>query len=120
MEEYKIKAEHYKLFVKECKIWIDRFGLKEYGTEFRKVLCNDGSLAFVEFNEDYTLVRISLNTIWPSKPTTKEIKKTALHEMVHVLTMGLQRLATERFITENSIYDEIEKIARRMENAIYE
>jgi hypothetical protein len=34
--------------------------------------------------------------------------------------MGLQRLATERFITENSIYDEIEKIARRMENAIYE
>ena len=119
-ETFKTTADDYKLFKSEATKWIDKFGLKEFGIEFRKVTEHDGSIAYVSFNNDYTAARISFNTVWYSKPNAKEVKKTALHEVTHILTIKLEMLCMERFTTKDAIYDEIERIARRMENAIYE
>lgn len=63
---------------------------------------------------------IGLNTSWTVPVTTAQLKKSAFHEVCHLLLCRMDSLAKHRESDDHSISEENHSIVYRLENAFFE
>ena len=100
----KLTNKDFEVFKKECKIWINKFGLYEWDIlySFEDVPESAGS---TEVGYEGCWAIITLSTEYPNDdmlPKNPHIKKVALHECLELL------LATFNILGKSRIFDESE------------
>lgn len=117
---YKTTADHFKLFKKEFKKWVDIFGLKGWEVEYKHTPSGD-SLAWMNADLVGRVATIGLAPVWErTKTTTHEIKKCAFHEASELLLYKMRSLAKYRYATLYEIDEENHNIIRTLEGVIFE
>lgn len=111
----KASQKDFELFKSECQKWIDIFGLNDWKVYYY----------FTDLNGDYAecvpdyrkcIVKIALNSKFRRKYL--DIKKSAKHEIIHLLLSRFFGMARERFISPDEIDNEWERLTRIIEKAI--
>ena len=111
---YKTTAKDFALFKRECRAWIEKFGLADWDILWAHEKDDPGILANcrTDYNRQAT---ISLNAVWQeTQPTDVEIKLTAKHEAMELLLAPLLILANARFIDRDSVPRETHAIINRL------
>ena len=111
---YKTTAKDFALFKRECKWWIERFGLADWDVMWSHEQDDPGTMA--NCRSDYAMqATITLNAVWEAtRPTEKEIKLTAKHEAMELLLAPLAILANARYVDRDSIPRESHAIINRL------
>ena len=116
--KYKLTNKHFQIFKKECRKWIDLFGLKGYDYTIKW-----GDLSDCYADCSYNVVQrwavIRLMKTWGRKITSIELKQSAFHEVCHILFGIINVLAKSRFIGEEEVDEEIHNLIRIFENTIF-
>lgn len=101
---YKTNKKHFKKYVKECKLWIKRLGLKDWDVEFKHSK-DSKSLGNCNWNIIDKWAVIILAVDWgETKPTDYEIKSTAYHEVHELLLAMMYTLASYRYSFSDDQY----------------
>ena len=98
---------------------MEKLGLADWNIHITCEGCVDDNraLASVVFSPDGLNANINLTKDWSDEPITKTaILRAALHEVCHILTARMENLAMDRFSSEKEIFEESERIARRVEH----
>ena len=114
-----ITKKHFDIFKKEAEKWINKFGLLDWEVSFRHEMSekNRATCAY-----DYTgkIASLVLSTKWENfEPTTKNIKKTAFHEICELLLGEIGCLAEDRGWDKLEMDRSRHAVIRRLENAIF-
>jgi hypothetical protein len=118
-KEYKTTKKDFELFEKECRKWIDFFGLLSFELAFDHRINNE-NLAGVEWDIVNCWCDFYLCKNWGrTKPTKSEIEKTAFHEVFHLLLAKLKSYIVSRSFNIDEVEAEFHKIIRIMENKVY-
>jgi hypothetical protein len=120
--------EHFKIFKQECIRWIDIFGLTDWCIDIEhkdKRRLTFGARGSCRPVLDNKCAVISLNKEWIGEVTEKALKRTAFHEVLHILLYRLSWLAERnnymgKEVHEYEISQEVHGIINRMENAFLE
>lgn len=119
----KTTKEDFKLFERECRKWIDFYGLKDWYVIFRHLDIekqHEGATVGYDFDLEARVVCITLNkTLNVMEEKRKVLKVAAFHEMTELLLARLIEFA-ERGPMSDAVPEEIHAIIRRMENSVYE
>uniref|UniRef100_A0A6M3J2G6 Uncharacterized protein n=1 Tax=viral metagenome TaxID=1070528 RepID=A0A6M3J2G6_9ZZZZ len=108
----------FELFQSEFKKWQQKFGLTGYKVYFK---CEplDESFADIRINQGAMVVTIRLNSELPDKDKPhKDIKRSAKHEVLHLLVGRLEQNARYRYSSENEIYEATEELVFKLEDLI--
>ena len=121
MKTIKTTKKHFELFKKECERWIKFFGLIDWRIEYE----------LQDLPNDYARIEADLCNKWadiwladelPKDVTTLQIKRSAFHEVCHLLSYGLQFIF-EAGINGQGAKDvrdrEMESFCRRLENSVF-
>jgi len=108
------------LFKRECRKWIDRFGLNGWRFDFHLDDIEDNQ---AQVNRDFIgcVATVVFNTKilkLTDKTFNETIKDTAKHEMIHVLLGNHTALANSRFVQSDEIVKSEEELARKLEGNI--
>jgi predicted SprT family Zn-dependent metalloprotease len=118
MGRYKTTKKHLKIFIEECLKWIDFFGLKGWEAEFKHKKSKD-SYGGGYLWTNAMACEIYLSSSWPEKPTEKQVRNTAKHEIAHLLLRPVVGLASEMYSYEGMVesreHEIINKIMGLME-----
>jgi len=113
----KTSTKHFEIFKKECKFWIEKFGLKEWAVEFFHKNTN-GLAGCSTSGAIDNLCSISLGKDWEHDvPTTKKIRRVAFHEICEMLLSDTKLAVPERFT--DTVQFEFHKIIRRLERSMF-
>ena len=116
----KTSKKDYELFQKECRKWINIFGLLDWEPYFLHGFRENGDWAWCNYSPTSRGVTFALNKDWKEdKVTNEEIKITAFHEVAELLIGPLYACARYRFLTEDRIEEAAHSIIRTLENVVY-
>ena len=115
--------EDFELFKKECKKWIDFYGLKDWYVVFKHENIEglyEGATAAYFYDREARVIRIELNkTINVTQDKRANLKIAAFHEVTELLLLRLIDFAREGVVSKQ-VDEEIHVIVRRLENSVYE
>ncbi len=116
----KTTKAHFKIFKAECKKWVEYFGFLDWSVNFHHKTTQSGknTYATVGWNTSGRRCDIYFTEEW-DEVTEYQIKKTAFHEVCHMLHMPLSNCATARYTTQAEISQAEHTIVRRLENTIF-
>jgi len=96
-----VTQKQFEFFKRECKRWLDVLGLYNWEVRYFLKPMDDG-YAEVSFNHDGRMADVFLCEDWGSfrvsVPTTAELRKTALHEVLEILLYPLRYIAECRYV----------------------
>ena len=114
----KTTKKDFEIFKKECKKWIDYFGLNIYRVEFFISKEANGNRGMTK---DYNQL-MAVDIIFPEElhdeTGIEKIKSVAFHEVCEVMFMRIRKMAGKYF-DWNLVDREIHTIIRMLENSIY-
>ena len=107
-------ADFQKYFKKYQKL----LGLTGYKVYFEyKPL--DSSFAEITGSQTNMVVTVRLNSNLPGKDKPhKDIRRSAMHEAIHLLLHRLESRACERYVHSDQIYEAVEEIVCKLEGLI--
>lgn len=118
----KISKGDFSYFESECRNWIKTFGLKSWEVTILKAKLGENSYAETHLDYGNRCASIFLNSNWDELPVAinkKELKKTALHEVLEILFFPLRYLSELRFgVTYEDIDSATHGIIRSLENVM--
>lgn len=95
-----------------------KFGLIGYKCYFKYKPLED-SFAEISINQIDMVATVILNSKLPEKDNPfKDTKRSAKHEVIHLLLARLEDRAKSRYITENEIYEAVEEVVFKLERLI--
>ncbi len=96
----------------------EKFGLQSYNIYFsHKKLAR--SLAEISSDPHARTSTVTLSIDWKDiSPTENELRKTALHECLHLLLAKFDTLARKRYVSDDELYEEDEALTMRLEELI--
>lgn len=106
-------ADQALLFGQQMAYWQDKLSLGDWRIE-RGLKPAKGAMASVEFNQSARLATYRIGDFGAEKITPDSLKKTALHECLHVLMHDLIETATDR----GSSPEQIEAAEHRVINVL--
>jgi len=113
--------EHFMIFQEEARYWIERFGLKNWRISFRHEHQEQEAFASYGYNIHGHTIILNLEPDWEDIEVTEaQLRRSAFHEVRHIILCRLRALAMARQITEGDIDEEIHNIIRIDENAVWE
>jgi len=116
----KTTQKHFEIFKKEVRKWVDIFQLNGWQIYFKhKTNKTDfGGLATILKNKVATFFFTQSFDDAVCSFTEEAIKKTARHEVIHLLLARLSCLVSERFVSENEVEEAEEEIVNILVNYI--
>ena len=116
----KTTKKHFRLFKKEAKKWIGRFGLIGWEIDY----CHDDGdehLAACYSSCENRSALLELKKDWPDNEGVDDqaIRLAAFHEVCELFMARLIELSKDRFAPENSIEIEKHAIIRTLENVLF-
>jgi len=113
----KLSNKHLNIFKKECKKWIDILKLDNwevyYGWQDK-----EGTFASIYTDLSGYVATIYLSRDWGDDYNNAQLKRTAKHEVIHLLLSRLSENARSRFITETDLAESEEELVRKLEKII--
>lgn len=120
----KTTKKHFDIFKVECQKWILRFGLLDWEIAYSYGCHNSDHMAECATNTIgcSAILRLAKEWIEYRPITERAIRKSAFHEVCHLLTVKFDASHDEWDSTEKEIKNEAEIHAfiNRMTNAIWE
>ena len=115
--------EDFELFKRECRKWIDFYGLKDWYVIFKHEDIqkeHDGATASYTYDREARVICITLNKVLNvMEMKRKVLKVAAFHEITELLLARLVDFASRGPMAE-AVDEEIHAIVRRLENSVYE
>lgn len=121
----KTTKEDFEIFKKECEKWIDFFGLKDWDIYFSHDKFDESILATCDCGEtENKKCVLSFNKeikddALDEMLTEFHIKKSAFHEVCHLLLANFQGMARYRYVTSSELTQEEHTIVTRLENSVF-
>lgn len=115
----KTSQRHFKIFKKECQRWIKGFNLSNWQVYFKHLKFRGEVKAFARLKSNLSshTATIFLNKDWEKDLLTDErIKKSARHEVMHLLLARLGELSRSRYVTPTEFIEAEEEIVNRLVN----
>ena len=82
-----LNEEHFEFFQDCCKVWIDKFGLKDWKFSFGFTPQDENFRAFINSDTPNRIAHINLEKVWKDSYENDaiytELKYVALHEILH-------------------------------------
>lgn len=126
MSSTETTKKHFEVFKQEGEKWIERFGLNDWRVEFFHGAGNGevpprDARAFCAWKMEARCAGIHLAAMWPDEELTeKAIRRSAFHEVLHILLARIHCLAVMRFLDCSATIDEeVHTIIRRLESGIF-
>ena len=111
----KVTKVHFELFKRECKKWIDGFELNNWEVHFSHVALKKGDKAALDWRIDGYVAWIELALEWgEGEVNEKNIKYTAKHEVLHLLTGRLLAQGRSRYISAAEIDEAAEELVQKL------
>lgn len=114
----KTTTDEFDRFVAECNRLIPIFGLTAWKLTYKHGGLGDSDLARADFHPRSRCATMRMTTHIDSD-IVEELymtpERSARHEMTHLLTAKLEYIASCRFCSDEEITDEVEVIARILE-----
>lgn len=105
-------------FKKHFTDYQKRFGLTGYKVYFKNEP-SDEHFASIKVDQINMTATVNLNSKLPKKDEKlKDIKGSAKHEALHLLTHRLEDLARYRYITSDQVYEACEELVIKLESLI--
>ena len=114
----KVTRKHFKIFKRECWKWIRRFGLVDFEWIFRVGKTEDADAQY-SWDEQHRIVRVTLSKDLSRKPTKKNLRHIAFHEVFEILLGKLSIMAGDRY-SYGRVDEERHRIVKVMENVFFE
>ena len=114
----KTTTKHFKLYRDTCSYWLNKFGLFDWDIDFYHTDDKDGCASSCVFNSQAGHAFLRLNKDWGIDFTDKDIKRTALHEVLELLFARYQDSATNRYTTEEVIDTQRHVVIQRLINVL--
>lgn len=114
----KLTQKDFELFKSECQKWLTKFGMNDWKVYYSFDRLNGN---FAECRYDY---RDCVATISLNKEISKfsfqhsDVINSAKHEVIHLLLARFHGMAKERFINQDEIDNEWERLVRIIEKAL--
>lgn len=113
----KTSKQDFQLFKTECQKWIDKFELNNWKIYYKhENLGNGHYFGDINVQREDSVATLRLST--DVKADEFDIKRTAKHEILHLLLGRLSRLGEARFITHDAVYEAEESLVRKLEHII--
>ncbi len=112
----KVTQKQFQFFKDCCQKYINRFNLNNWDVYY-KLEKLEGNRSEIGFKLGGYVATIFLDAGWSSKisPLNNiELRKCALHEIIHLLLARLSTNANERFVQEADVKEAEEEIVRRL------
>jgi len=107
-------------FQKHFMHYRELFGLKGYTVYFRHEPL-DESFAQISITRETMVATVTFNSELPDKDKPfKDIKRDAKHEALHLLINRLEDMASNRYVTNEAIYEASEELVHKLEELIKE
>lgn len=109
----KTSQKHFEIFEKEVKHWVKEFGLTGWQIYFRHGGTDKGSFAGCSSNLAGKAATFFLAKNWDDvivPLTEKNIKKSALHEVIHLVFARLSALNSARYVSEDECTEAEEEV----------
>jgi len=119
----KTTAKHFAVFQKECRKWLDRFGLKGWRVEF---VHDEGNIKDTRawsqvINIEDRVALLALSPDWgDDKVTTRSVRISAFHEVMELFLWRFEIPGTSRYVTAHEFTEERHAIIRTLENVFFE
>ena len=121
----KATKEHFEIFVKECKKWVDIFGFNDW--YFHYVYKEDDGdneyehLADCTWDYSSKQVVVNLYDDWGdiTEPNEESMKHAAFHEICHVLIAKFQDLAYHPNPDEDEVVSAGHGVINILQNVLY-
>ena len=114
----KTTKAHFKLFADEAKRCVSRWGLNDWDVSCYHMPLQDGRLAETRTQGRPAIAMVVLNTEWNDPISAEELRKTARHEVTHILLGRLTGMAHERFVQEEEVIACSEQTVNRLERLL--
>lgn len=115
MSVIKTTKKDFKLFKKECRKWIKKFGLTEWLISFKHEKLKDDREA--ECRSHYTAKWVYLglsSELQDYDKSRKYIKDCALEEVIHLMLASMSELSRQRFTRESELNKAEHEIVMRI------
>ena len=114
----KTSKDDFKAFTKECEVTLDQLSLRDWRVCYFHQDEPD-ALGWCRTDSEGKIASIGLSRNWQNeKPTRKEIKRVARHEILHVLLADLTQCGKYRQSTDSDFATAQHAIIRRLENIL--
>lgn len=112
----KTTKKEFEIFKREFMRWVKKLELGEYRIDFFLDSLDD-SFSEITMNHMGRAAQVSLsdNISKRDRKAGHSIKSHAKHEAIHLLIGRLGWLGADRYIREGELYEEQEKIVRKLE-----
>ena len=108
--------KNYNIFVKECKFWIEKLHIDNWGVDYECCIhsTSDDPFASVGFNQDKMKASMTFYSKKNEKRSIEEIKNTAKHEVMHLIFARLDDLAHSRCVNRKELECASEEIVQKI------
>lgn len=117
----KTTKKDFRLFKKECRKWIEYFGLKQWDIHFFHNECDTGWAEFYSDIEGKNFT-VTLSTKFPNYKniTKRRIRLIAFHEVVEgIMLTEIRDMLFERGYNRRKIDKKIHTVVRILENTVF-
>lgn len=116
----KTSKKDFELFIENCEVWIDYFGLKDWHVKFKHgILADNNNIAECETCSLGSIAVITLALVSPTDFTKDDLKLATFHEIMELLLARYRANAMYRFATEDELRESKHAIIRTLENTFY-
>lgn len=114
----KTTAKDFAVFKSACEEWVTQIGLHDWTLFYEHQTC-DGGFAWCDASFEGRTATVGLSVEWKdTKPTPERLRRSALHEMLHLLLWELRHLINSRVCTEHMIEAAEHAAIRRLERLL--
>jgi len=118
----KTTQKHFEIFQKECRKWIEIFGLYGHRFYFQHEDIEGRQLAYCIYPDaqEDRVFTLGLTVNLDRGYSMIDIKRSAFHEVMEAFLYRIHNLARSRYVQPEEIDDEIHNIVRTLEVAVYD
>lgn len=123
LDIFELSEDEITFFVKRVLFWKEQFKMGEWDVYVQIVndkdfkLQDTMTLASTFADPTAGSAQINLHRMWPIEPTNEELNKTANHEILELLLIGLSTMSLEVYNTKTVIREK-HKIINQLQNIL--
>lgn len=116
----KTTNKHFEIFKKEVKKWMNEFKIGGWEVYFKINEEDKESLSGCSWNLKGKVCTFELNRNWPEgdKVDNNNIKKSALHEVLHLVIAKITTMAVRRYVNRDQVEEAEEEAVNTLINYI--
>lgn len=109
------KDNNFRIFVKECKFWVDKLHIDGWGVEYSmSKLGNVESFATITFQSNGMKARITFYQRQNEDQSADQIREHAKHEIMHLLIARYATMAENRFCRDEELEQAEEELVQKL------